>query len=191
MRGNRRILILAVVGMLVVACGGSAATATPIPTAADGGGGDVTPTAATGNGAGGGGTTPTPATGGGGGGKPAGWDQYGTVHYDISGPTTLSGDLGFIPAGSLFGGSNGSSLSFTIDGTDTVLTIAIAAGGQLVVTFGNPDVTIPAAQCTASNLNVAATSASGSFECTAAMAFTSSGAALTGARITGTFQAHV
>ena len=99
MQRSRSIVAIALMGVLVAACGGSAATQAP-------GGATQDP--------GGGGATQNP--GGGGGSKPAGWDQYGKVSYEISAPVSLSGELGFVPASSSFGGDQATSLSFTYEG---------------------------------------------------------------------------
>lgn len=183
----RRILIpMVILSAAIAACGSNnAATQT-----AGGGGGGGQPTTAgepTQN------VTPTEASGGGGGGgggNPAGWDQYGKVHAEFGGPVSKSVDLGFVPAGSIFGGAQGSSLNFTIDGTNQILSILIGADNKVVISYGGTDFTMPAADCTTSNWNVGATSGSGSFDCTAALTIMASGASVQGGTLKGNFEAH-
>jgi hypothetical protein len=131
-------------------------------------------------------------TGGGGGGngsKPAGWDAKGKVHYEFSGGISKSGDLGYLPVASVFGAGGAASLSYTVEGGDEVLTIAINAG-QLSVSYGSSEFTAPAAVCTTSNLNVSAPNASGSFDCNEVVFIPVSGAMIQGGHLTGSFDAH-
>jgi hypothetical protein len=169
----------------VVACGGGG------PTQAPGG--------ATTNPGGGGGTAtegpqatdvPGATLAGGGGSKPAGWDQYGKVHIELTGPAEKSGDYGFIPAGSFFGGAQGSSLNFTNEGSNEIVSILVSAEGKVIVSYGTVDVSVPGAECTTSNWNIGATTASGSFDCQAGLVIMSSGATLTGGHLIGTFDAR-
>jgi hypothetical protein len=183
--GKRLLIPGAVLSLALAACGGSGPTQAPNT---GGGGGTATDTPAEV-------TDAPPATqsgggGGNGGSKPAGWDQYGKVHIEISGAATHTGDYGFIPAGSLFGGAQGSSLNFTIEGTDTIVSIVIGSDEKVLVSFGSPEMSAPAAECTTSNWNVGATSASGSFDCEAALVILASGAMVSGARVTGSFDAR-
>jgi hypothetical protein len=185
---HRLLILLATLSLALAACGGGG------PTQAPGG--------ATTNPGGGGGTatdvppaTDTPVAtqsdgGGGGGSKPAGWDQYGKVHIELTGPVEKSGDYGFIPAGSIFGGAQGSSLSFAIEGVNEIVSIIIGADGKVIVSYGTEELSAPAAECTTSNWNVGATSASGSFDCTAGFIILTSGSTVTGGRIVGTFDAR-
>ena len=159
-------LALVVVAVIAVACGGTPAGATPGP--------QSTPGAA---------ATP----GGGDGGKPAGWDANGKAHFEISGSVSKSGDLGFAPVASVFTGTTGpSSLAFTLEGTQDVLTIIIT-GDQLTVSYGNNEMALSGIQCTSSNLRLDATSGSGSFDCPQTAIVKSDGTSVTGNRITGTF----
>jgi len=187
---RRALIPILVISAVVAACGGNA------PAATQGSGGQPTQ--------GGGGGTPTdqpevtdpPAAtqsgnGNGNGNKPAGWDQYGKVHVEISGPVNKSADYGFIPAGSLFGGAQGSSLNFTIDGSNEIVSILDSTDGKVIVSYGGTDFSMPAAECTTSNWNIGQTSASGSFECTAAFVIMASGATVQGGTIKGSFDAHV
>jgi len=132
----------------------------------------------------------TQAGGGGTGNLPAGWDQYGKVHVDLSGPVSKSADYGFIPAGSLFGGPQGSSLNFTIDGSNEIVSILASSDGKVIVSYGSTEFSMPAAECTTSNWNIGTTSASGSFDCTAAFVIMASGATVQGGSIKGSFDAH-
>ncbi|MBI2781415.1 MAG: hypothetical protein HYX55_06440 [Chloroflexi bacterium] len=180
----------------VSACGGSSptqapagATQNPAATQAAGatqGGG--------GGGGGGGGATQQPAAtqaggGGGSGSKPAGWDQYGKASYEISAPISLSGELGFIPAGSVFGGDQASSLSFSYDGASAVLSLGFTQG-KLSVSFGSEAGTVVGTNCTTSNLNIGSSSASGSFDCQDVLAIMVSGAQVANVTMKGTFNGH-
>jgi hypothetical protein len=128
--------------------------------------------------------------GGNGGGRPAGWDQYGKVHVDVSGPVTKSADYGFMPAGSLFGGAQGSALNFAIEGTSELVSILVNPDGTVVVSYASADFSMPAAECTTSDWNLGATSGSGSFDCTAGVVILGSGAMAQDGRIKGSFEAH-
>ena len=164
-------LALVVVALMAAACSGSPAGATP-------GGGGVT--------AGPQATQP----GGGDGGKPAGWDANGKAHFEISGSVSKSGDLGFVPAASIFTGTTGpTSLAFTIDDTQEVLTIAITQG-QLVVSYGDNEMAASGIQCTSSDLRLDATSGSGSFDCPQMAIIKSDGSTVTDVRMRGTFDAR-
>lgn len=180
MQVSRSVIAIALVGMLATACASTPATPGP-------GGGNPTAgpdaTQDTGPGA-------TQGGGGGGGGKPAGWDQYGKVHIEISGPVQKSADYGFIPAGSLFGGDAGSSFNFTNDGSNEIVSILIGQDGKVIVSYGGEDFAAPAAECTTSNWNIGSTSASGAFDCAAALVIMASGATLQGATIKGSFDAR-
>jgi hypothetical protein len=155
-----------------------AATQAPGQTAGGGGGGSgaTEPPAAT-----------TDSGGGGGGGVGTG---SGSIHVEITGPMSKTLDLAFVPPGSLFGGLQGSSFSFTDDAANDVATVNLTSDGKFVILVGNPDFAAPAVECTPSNLKVDASSASASFECDNAMVITSAGASLTGATIKGSFTAH-
>lgn len=183
MQVPKSVAAVVLVGLVAVACGGTPATAGP-------GGATQNP---------GGGATPgvqaTPGaqatqSGGGGGTKPAGWDRNGKVHIEISGPVQKSAEYGFVPAASIFGNAQGSSFNFTIDGVNEVVSILIGPDQKVLVSYGGEDFTAPAAECKTSNWNIGATTASGSFDCTAGFVIVASGATLTGANIKGTFDAH-
>src|SRR5690349_4152325 len=147
---------LTIAALVLSACGGNAgATQQPAgATAGTGGGGTATQPADTeqpaSTEAGGGGT--------GSGNKPAGWDRFGKVHVEMGGPVQKTVELGFVPAGSLFGGAQGSSLSFTIEGSNEVVSILVGADNKVVVSYGGPEFSMPAAECTTSSWNVGATS---------------------------------
>lgn len=178
---------LVLVAMVVAACGGNAATQTPAgatqqPGATSGGGG--------------GSPTDAPAatqSGGGGGGGGGGTGQYGSVTFTLSGAFDKTATFDFIPAGSMFGGSSGSALNFTdgtSDGGGSVLSILIDESGKAVVSYVGTEGQVPAAECTTSDWNVGAQSASGKFDCKAALSITASGATVQGGKITGQFTAH-
>jgi hypothetical protein len=183
---QRLLMPLAALTLVVAACGGASPTQAPGgATANPGGGGAATDAAPATNG-----PAATQSGAGGGGSKPAGWDQYGKVHIEISGPVSHAGDYGFLPAGSIFGGAQGSSLNFTIEGSNEIVSILVGPDGAVVVSYGSEAMSAPAAQCTTSNWNLGATSGSGSFDCTAALIILSSGATVTGGQIKGSFEAR-
>ena len=142
---------------------------------------------------GGGGATDVPAAtsdSGGGGGGGGGGSANGSVQFEISGPESRSGDFGFVPAGSLFGGAQGSSLSFANPEATEIVSILISADGSVVVSYGGLEFSAPGATCKTSNWNIGASSASGSFDCDASLIITAAGAQLTGGKIKGSFTAH-
>jgi hypothetical protein len=185
MRTRSSALLAAGLVLLLAACGasgggaGAAATAgaqaTPPPQA--------TPTE-------GGGTSGGETTGGDTGGKPAGWDQYGKVHIEMSGPVSKTVDLGFVPAGSVFGGAEGSSFSFQDLAAGQIASILIGPDNSVVISYGDEEFSMPGAQCTTSNWNIGATSASGTFDCTAAFVVLASGGSLASGKLKGSFTAH-
>jgi hypothetical protein len=188
MQRSRSIVAIALVSVLAAACGGSSATQAL-------GGATQGPGAATQNpGGGGGGATEAPAatqSGGGGGGGGGVNTANGKIHIELRGPIEKTVDLGFVPAASIFGSSGQvSSLNFSNDATNAIATVTVSAEGAVLVTYGAEDVSVPGAQCTTSNWNIGATSASGSFDCNAALAMTPSGALVQGVTMKGTFDAH-
>jgi hypothetical protein len=187
MQLSRSFVAVALVGVLAAACGSSSPTQAPAATQ----GTQATQDNGGGGGGGGGGATDQPqATKAGGGGGGGSIDTtYGKVHIDISGPVQKSADYGFVPAGSVFGGASGTSLSFS-NGGDELVQIIVTSDGQAVVTYGGADFSAPVAACTTSNWNLGATSASGSFDCANATAITASGATITGVSVKGDFTAH-
>ena len=158
----RSFLAVALVGLLAAACGGATATQAPA------------------------GATQNPGGGGGGGGD----TTYGKVHIEISGPVTKNADYGFIPAGSLFGGDQGSVLNFSGGDNNEVVSILISPDQPVVVSYAGPDFQAAGATCTTTNWNVGTSSGSGSFECAAPMVILGSGGTATDARIKGSFDAH-
>lgn len=183
MQVPKSVAAVVLVGLVAVACGGTPATAGPGGATQNPGGGATLGVQATPG-------AQATQSGGGGGTKPAGWDQYGKVHIEISGPVQKSADYGFVPAASIFGGAQGSSLNFTVEGVSEVVSILIGPDQKVVVSYIGEDFSAPAAECTTSNWNMGTTSASGSFDCTAAFVITASGASVTGANVKGNFDAH-
>ncbi|MEO8274488.1 MAG: hypothetical protein ABI620_10515 [Chloroflexota bacterium] len=138
---------------------------------------------------GGGGATAAPvATDGGGGGNPAGWDQYGKLSFEISAPFG-SGELGFVPLASHFESDQATSLSFTNEGSDTVIGILLTQG-KLNISYGSPAGTVIGTNCTGTNMSIQQSSASGSFECTEALALSSAGAQVANVTLRGNFNVH-
>lgn len=174
MQLSRSIVAFALVGVLAAACGGGAASKAPAG-------------ATQGPGA----TTVNPGQTQSGGGGGAIDTSNGKIHIEIHGPIEKTTDLGFFPGASLFGASGQvSSLSFTNDATSEIATINVTVEGNVTVIYQSLAETIPGAVCTTSNLNLGSTSASGSFDCTAALAVTASGASLQGVTLKGNFDAH-
>ena len=140
----------------------------------------------------GGGPTQGPnATEAGGGGGGGGDTSHGKVTYSITGPIQKNGELGFIPAASLFGGDQGSVLNFgDTAGSGQTLSIVIGPDGSVVASYIGPEGQVPGATCTTSNWNVGAGQASGTFDCTASITITASGASVQGGKITGSFTAN-
>ena len=180
----RSVIAVAFVGLVAAACGSSSPTQAPGATQGS--------QATQDNGGGGGGATDEPQAtqgSGGGGSKPAGWDQFGKVAYQISAPLSMNGELGFLPAASIFAGDQGTSLSFTVAGTSEVFTIAFTQG-TTTISWGSEAGTVVGSTCTTSGLSIQGSSASGSFECTDVIASLASGAQVTGVTIKGSFNVH-
>jgi hypothetical protein len=186
MNASRSIATLGIVVVLLSACGGSGAAATQ----ANGGGG----------GGGGGTATDQPQAtdepqatdaGGSGGGNDIGFGN-GKATFEVTGPITASGEYGFVPYGSIFGGAQGSSLTFArTSGADaSLLNIIIGQDGSVLVSYTGTEGQMPAATCTTSDWNIGATSGSGKFDCTAQFSITKSGATVAGGTIKGSFEAH-
>ena len=168
---------------LVAACGGGGPTPSPV-------GGTQNPGATSGGGAGGGATEAPDATQSGGGGD-GGTGQYGSVQFQITGPVEASGTYDFLPASSIFGGRAGAALNFTNTGdSSAILSIIVDESGKVAVSYASTSGQVPGAECTTSDWDMQSTSAKGTFDCTAAMSITGSGAAVAGGKITGHFTAH-
>jgi hypothetical protein len=185
----RPTLLTLIAGAAMVLCACSSGTPTQAPGVATQAPGQ---TADAGGGGGSGSTQEPEATtdSGGGGGGGAGSTANGSVHIELSGPATQSGDYGLVLPASRFGGPTESSFSFTNADTTAVVTITTTADGKLVVSYGTADFTAPGAECTGSNMNIGASSASGSFECHDVLVVTAAGASLLGGTLKGTFTAH-
>jgi hypothetical protein len=174
--------LIAGAAIVLAACSSGSPTQAPAQTADAGGGGGGATQAPD--------ATQAPAATAGGGGLGGGSATgTGTVHLEVSGPVSKTGDYDFAPAGSIFGGSAGSSLNFTNDQTNEVVSILIS-DGKVFVSYGSLDFSVPAAECTTTNWNVTATSGSGEFDCNASLIITAAGAQLTGGRIKGSFTTH-
>jgi hypothetical protein len=183
MNTSRAIAALGILALLVSACGGSGPAATQ----------------ATGGGGGGTATNQPQATveaqgtdaGGGGGGNDIGFGN-GKATFAVTGAITASGEYGFVTYGSIFGGSQGSSLTFarTTGANASLLNIIVGSDGSVLVSYTGPEGQVPAASCTTSEWNMGATSGSGKFDCAAQFTITSSGATVQGGNIKGSFEAH-
>ncbi|MEO5704626.1 MAG: hypothetical protein ABIZ52_08595 [Candidatus Limnocylindrales bacterium] len=135
------------------------------------------------------------ATQGGGvpGGNPGGGDtSNGKVTFQVTGAITASGEWGFVPAASIFGGDQGASLSFSnsLEQNAGLFSIVVAQDGQVLVSYVGPEGQVPGAECTTSDWNMGTSEGSGKFDCTAALTITSTGATSTGGKITGSFTAR-
>ena len=175
--------LIAGAAIVFSACSSGSPTQAPAQTAdAGGGGGGATQAHDA--------TQPPAATAGGGGLGGGAATGTGTIHLEISGPVSKTGDYDFAPAGSIFGGSAGSSLNFTNDQTSEIVSILVSGEGKVLVSYGSMDFSVPGAECTTTNWNLTATSGSGEFDCNASLVITAAGAQLTGARIKGSFTTH-
>lgn len=184
MKHHRWLIPIATLSLALSACGGGSGTQAPggaTTNPGDGGGTatDVAPAT----------DTPVATQSGGGGG--GGGGQYGSVKFQLSGAIEKSGELPFLPPGSMFGGAAGTVLNFT-DSTDNtqIVSILVDDGGKVVVSYSGTDGQVPAAECTTSDWKIEAQSGSGTFDCRASMSFTGSGAMVEGGKITGEFTAH-
>jgi hypothetical protein len=105
---------------------------------------------------------------------------------------TKNAEYGFLPAGSFFGGDQGSVLNFTAgEGTNEVVSILITPNQPVVVSYSGTDFQAAGATCTTTNWNVGTTSGSGDFDCDAPVVILTSGGTTTGAKIKGSFTAHI
>jgi hypothetical protein len=168
----------------LAACGGTSPTQAPAATSGGGGGGgtatnqpQATQTV----------TQTETSSGGGGGGSLD--TSHGKAHIDLTGVVTKSIDLGFQPILSHFGGMDQTVLYFVPAGADGALALT-QTGGQFVAVYTSTQVTVSGIECTASNLKIEATSASGSFECAKNTVILASGASAENAGFKGTFEAH-
>lgn len=168
MQLSRSLVGVVLVGLVAVACGGGSPTQGP-------GGATQGPGATVGDGVPGGADT-----------------SHGKITFQVTGPLETSGEYGFVPAASIFGGAAGSSLSFTnsIDNGTSLISIIIAQDGTVLVSYTSPEGQVPAAECTTSDWNIGGSEGSGKFDCTAAFTITAAGATLNGGRITGSFTAR-
>ena len=186
MRVAQRFGAAFVLGITVAACGGNAATQAPATTQAAGA------TQAGGGGGGGGGATQAPAaTDAGNGGNGGGVDtSHGQAHVDITGPATKSVDEGFSPILSHFGGTDDTILYFVrTDSVEGALAVTWSSG-TFVAVFTSTDLQVTGIECTATNVKIDATSASGSFDCPQNIVVLASGASSQNASFKGTFEAH-
>ena len=180
-----------VLGIAVAACGGNAATQGPAATQAAG----ATQAGGGGGGGGGGGATQAPAATdagtGGNGGTGGGIDtSHGQAHVDITGPATKSIDEGFSPILSHFGGTDDTILYFVrTDSVEGALAVTWSSG-TFVAVFTSADLQVSGIECTATNVKIDATSASGSFDCPQNIVVLASGASSQNASFKGTFEAH-
>ena len=179
---RRATLTAGILTLALAGCGGS-----PGATQNNGGGGGGQPTTATN-------PTEAPAAtqddGGGNGGGGGGLDtSHGSGHVDITGPVTKSLDLGFQPMLSHFGGTEQTVLYFIPANGEGALAVTVS-GGVFVAVFTGTDVTVSGIECTASDLKIEATSASGSFDCPKNVVVLASGASSENAGFKGRFEAR-
>lgn len=186
MQHLRNLGAVAMLGIVVAACGGGSPTNAPAATQAGNGG----------NGGNGGTPTEQPAAtdgGNGGNGGTVGF-QNGKVTFTVTGAITGQGELGFVPTGSMFGGSEGSVLNFadsTDGGQGSVLSIANSSDGSVTVSYTSTALgQVPGTTCTTTDWNIGATSASGKFDCTSQLSISISGAVVGPSTIKGEFTAH-
>jgi hypothetical protein len=179
---HHRVLIpLATLAFVVAACGGGSGPTQAAGTPAGGGGGG-TPTDAAAPTAG-----PAATQSGGDGSNFA----NGKAHFEISGTQTKSGDLGFLPVASHFGGTTQTILNFVTSDPSVTETLTVTlTEGAVAIIYSSMDITVTGVECATSNLNVAATTASGSFDCSKTYAVLISGASVEGVVLNGTFEAR-
>ncbi len=175
----RLITTLALTAVVAAACGGS--TPTQAPVATPGGGGGPTP-------AGGPTDAPpvtTPPDGGGGG---SGGGGTGSVKWQISGPVEDTGELPFFAFGSRFVEPD-IVLNFS-DPSGQIMGIG-QAGGTPAISYIGPEFALSWGVCPVWNLDLQATSGSGTFECTDGVGSKlSDSSILSGATIKGSFEAR-
>ncbi|HET7182196.1 MAG TPA: hypothetical protein VFI15_08205 [Candidatus Limnocylindrales bacterium] len=192
---HRSLTSLIMVGALVAACGGGAATQGPgAATQGPGGAGGATQQpVATQDGGGNGGTEPTQDNGGDGGtgGNGSVDTSHGTGHIEIGAPVSKTIDIAFSPPLSHFGGTDETILYFLpTSGAEGALAITITQG-ELTAVFTSAQVTTsPTEACATSDVKVDALSASGSFDCPTNFAILASGASTGDVSVKGTFEAH-
>jgi hypothetical protein len=168
--------------LLLAACSGSpAATQGPAgATTNPGGNGGVATTDPGGNG---GQATTDPGGGGNVG------NGSGKVTYELTGDLQKSGELPFFAFGSRFGGPAGTALNFTSDAGGALLSVTDAAGAHAVSLVVPDGYAASFGTCGTWNVEIGATSARGSFECTDGIATGMDGTLHSGLRIKGTFDA--
>jgi hypothetical protein len=141
-------LLLAGCGQTAAPAGGTQSTGTPAASA------DVVPTAAAG-----GGSQPTAAGGG-----------NGSVHYDITGDYTGSGDIGLQYSQPMAPGVTSKVTTFTGNltygppqGPNVFITVADGGKGQVIFSTGKE--TVNGVDCTMDTAQLAKTGGSGSAQC--------------------------
>lgn len=127
------------------------------------------------------------ASGGGGGGG----GTSGSVKYEISGDYTDSAELRFVPEASYFEQSGVTYLSFTNEGSSSVLFITLGDAGN-ASNFGNGEASITSTpeNCSFNLTRNDATGASGTFDCPGSFAVLAGGTQTGTATIKGTFEAR-
>jgi hypothetical protein len=184
MRSIRFVTALIIIAVLLEACGGAAAPtqqpAGATQTAGSGGTATDPPDATTNPGGGGG--------GGGGGGTLD--TSHGKGHVDISGAATRNVDLGFQPLLSHFGGMDNTILYFVPASAEGALAVTVSTGGTFNAVYTSADLTVTGLECTATNLKVEATSASGTFDCAKNAVILASGASAENVGFKGSFEAR-
>jgi hypothetical protein len=184
----QRLGAVLVLGAVVAACGGNAATQGPAATQAGGGGGG-----------GGGGATQQPAAtdsgnGGNGGGDVTGGGlggdtSHGTGHLEIGAPVSKTVDYAFSPPLSHFGGTDATNLYFvSTEGEQGALSLSWSSG-LFIAVFTSTNGVVSGDECTVSNLKLDAGSASGTWECPKNTVVLASGASTQNVTFKGTFDA--
>ncbi len=165
--------------VVVAACGGGS-PATQAPggaTQGPGGGATVDP-------GGGGGSTTNP---GGGGGSGSG---TGKVAYQVTGSVERNGELPFLAFGSRFGGAAGVALNFTTEAGGAIFSIGEISGVHTVALV-DEEYALSFGNCEVFELNIDGTNATGRFDCSQGFGTkVADGSIVSGAKISGTFDAH-
>ena len=181
MKRHRLLIPLTTLSLALAACGGGGPTQAPAGATTDPGGGGGTATDVPQA------TDGPVATQSGGGGSTA----NGQAHFEITGSETKSGDLGFLPIASNFGGMDQTILNFVGSDPSVTETLTVTVtGGAVAVIYSSMDITVTGAECTTTNLNVGAATASGAFECPQTFTVLISGASVEGIALEGTFEAR-
>jgi hypothetical protein len=168
---RRAAAVIALIAMLLIACGGSAATSTTV------GPSEPIPTVDQGDGS------------GDGSGTSAGDRSKGIFHAELTGGVTKAIDLGFAPPPVSNFHYDGETAYLVWAEANTVLFMTLAPSGDFTVTYGDGTMTLGLGTdtCEMHVDHLDGSSAKGSFSCHDTVVITDT---MPTADITGTFEAH-